>query len=218
MVALVCLLTLCALALWARFVPAADWEVALSTAAALPPGLAQDIVFGINTVGNLPVWAVVVGLIALAVGRVRGALVAFAVALTFAADLAAFGVKLIVERARPETVATEHFFGPDAFAFPSGHVVRAVALAALLAYLFAPAGSRVRLALLSGLIAGAVMGFARVSLGVHWPTDALGGVMLGMAWFALTAIVLGALARRSSRNEIANPDTASPEQTEVPPA
>ncbi len=210
-IAVLSLLALGLFAVWARLEPAAAWEVALVTAAELAPGPAREFVGLINTLGDLAVWAVLVGLIALAMGRVRGAVLGVAVALTLAADLAAFGVKLIVERARPETVASEHFFGPDSFAFPSGHVVRAVALIAVLAWLLAPPGRRLRLALMGGLIAGLVMGFARVSLGVHWPTDAIGGLLLGLAWFAITALVLDRGAARSNRNEIARQDESVPE-------
>ena len=39
-------------------------------------------------------------------------------------------------------------------------------------------------------------GFARVSLGVHWPTDALGGLALGVFWLCVTALVLGRFSSR----------------------
>jgi len=193
-VGLLCLLALGLLAVWALLFPAAAWEVALSNAAALPPGVARDAVNVFNTLGNLPLWTLLVVLVALWVGRLRGALAAIAVALTLLSDVAALSVKLLVERARPETLATQQFFGPDSFAFPSGHVVRAVAFLAVLAWVLAPPGQRLRLALIGGVGAGLVMGFARVSLGVHWPTDALGGLMLGLIWFVVTALVLARFA------------------------
>ena len=68
-----------------------------------------------------------------------------------------------------------------------------MALVGVLAWVLAPPGQRLRLALIGGVIAGLIMGFARVSLGVHWPTDALGGMMLGIVWFAVTALILGRL-------------------------
>jgi undecaprenyl-diphosphatase len=196
-VAVVSLFLLAALAVWARVAAPAPWEPGLLLAADLPPGPAEDAVNAINTLGNLPVWAVLVAIAAVGVTLVRGLAGAAAVAFSFAADLAAFAVKLLVGRDRPETAATDHFFGPDSFSFPSGHVVRTVALLAILAWLFAPAGSRLRLALAAALVGGLVMGFARVSLGVHWPTDALGGTLLGIGWFAVTALLLG---RRSLKS------------------
>ena len=191
-----CVLALVALAIWARLASPAPWEPPLMTAIALQEGPAGEVVGAINTLGNPPVWALVVGLTAAGALIIRGVLAAALVAISFASDIVAFAVKLLVERQRPETAAVDQFFGADSFAFPSGHVVRAVALAAVLAWLFVPPAWRLRSAVLAAAIAGLVMGFARVSLGVHWPTDALGGLLLGTAWFATTAWIAAHLAAR----------------------
>ncbi len=190
MLALGCVLSFAALAVWARFASPAPWEPPLMTAIALQPGFAGDVVGAINTLGNPPLWAFVIGLAGLATALARGLAGAALVVVSFASDLVAFIVKLLVERERPETAVVEQFLGIDSFAYPSGHVVRAVALAAVLAWLFVPARWRLRAAVGGALIAALVMGYARVSLGVHWPTDALGGLLLGTAWFAITAWIM----------------------------
>ncbi|MDQ3937740.1 MAG: phosphatase PAP2 family protein, partial [Chloroflexota bacterium] len=100
------------------------------------------------------------------------------------------GVKLVVERARPEGAFIEGILGDETFAFPSGHVVRATALAAVLAWVVTPHRLKLPLALVAGLGAGTLMGYARISLGVHWPSDVLGGLLLGLGWFAATALIL----------------------------
>lgn len=158
-------------------------------ALALQPGLGGDIVLGLNTLGNLPVWAIVVAVAAALVGAARGIVAAVLVALSFASDLAAFVVKIVVERDRPETAAVEQFFGADNFSYPSGHTVRAAALAAVVIWLVVPQRWRLQLAVAGGVIAGVAMGYARVALGVHWPTDTIGGIFLGIGWFAVSALV-----------------------------
>jgi undecaprenyl-diphosphatase len=192
------LIPFCLLAAWARFASPAPWEPEAMITLARQPGVFGDVSLAINTLGNLPVWAVVVGASAALIGAVRGVTAAVLVAVSFASDLVAFVVKILVERDRPETAAVEQFIGADSFSYPSGHTVRAAAFVAMAAWLLTPPRWRLRAAVVGGAIAGVVMGYARVSLGVHWPTDTLGGLLLGLGWFAFTA----AVALRSLRSYV----------------
>jgi undecaprenyl-diphosphatase len=79
---------------------------------------------------------------------------------------------------------------PDNPAFPSGHAATSFACAALLAWL-TPL-PKIPLFVLAGLIA-----FSRVYVGVHYPLDALGGALLGLA--VATALRRLVEARRRSR-------------------
>ena len=188
------------LAIWAATLSPAPWEPGLLVTLATGPGLVGDFSGAVNSIGNLPIWAAVIGVTSLAIGMTRGLRAAALVALSLASDLAAFGVKVVVERERPQTSVVQQFFGADNFSYPSGHTVRAAAFVAATVFVLAPARWRVPLALLGGLIAGAVMGYARVSLGVHWPTDTLGGTLLGLGWFAVTALLLAPRAQRPDLN------------------
>ena len=191
LLALLPLLPFLALAVWARLYAPAPWEPDVVAAVALRQGLFGDVFRLINTLGNLPFWSVLVAIVTAGIWLVGGGRAAVLVGLSLVSDLAAFAVKIVVERPRPDTAATEQFFGPDSFSFPSGHVVRAVALVAAIAWVLAPPGMRLRLALAGSVVAAVVMGYARVALGVHWPTDALGGALLGIAWFGVTAWLVG---------------------------
>lgn len=92
-------------------------------------------------------------------------------------------------RARPP--AGLHLVPVGGYAFPSGHTTTATigyGLVALLALRLLPARPRLVLGAALGLAAG--VGLSRIYLGVHWPTDVVGGWSLGAGWLALA----GALA------------------------
>lgn len=81
--------------------------------------------------------------------------------------------KFLVGRPRPRGVH---------YGFPSGHVTAATTFAVLLAYLLSrerPSPAvRATLLVLAVVLVGSV-GYARMILNAHWPSDVLGGVLLG---------------------------------------
>lgn len=93
-------------------------------------------------------------------------------------------VKLGIARERPalwSALAPEH-----SHSFPSAHAMGSMTLAAVLVVLAWPTRWRwpVTLALVA-FVAG--VGFSRTYLGVHWPSDVLGGWAAAVAWTAMAA-------------------------------
>ena len=89
-----------------------------------------------------------------------------------------YAIKALVGRARPELWSTTWYWGSS---FPSGHTLSTTALATaltLLAIRIRPKSVRVALPL--AVLWVSLMGLSRLVLGVHWPTDVLAAVCLGL--------------------------------------
>ena len=92
------------------------------------------------------------------------------------------GFARLVRRGRPPRAWWRT--DPHGWSFPSRHTTQALLATAALLDEVAPGSSRVRLA--GTLAATAAVGAGRVRLGVHWPTDVLGGALTGLLWLRST--------------------------------
>ncbi|MET8179733.1 phosphatase PAP2 family protein [Streptomyces sp. NPDC005336] len=99
------------------------------------------------------------------------------------------GVKAAVDRPRPHwshPVDSAHYT-----AFPSGHALTATVACGLVLWVMTLHGvgaKWLRLATAVAVVSVLGVGFTRLYLGVHWPSDVLGGWLLG------AALVYGAIA------------------------
>jgi undecaprenyl-diphosphatase len=97
-----------------------------------------------------------------------------AIAIVFTA-LVVFIVKKLVRRKRPDGEWGKFYRLTDPHSFPSGHTVRAVMLAVIILGL-----GPLWLGLLL-LVWAPLVGLARIAMGVHYLSDVLAGILLGLA-------------------------------------
>jgi len=135
--------------------------------------------------GGVPRWTLAL-LLAVLLWRSAGRRPAFLLAATaLAANLASSLLKNLFDRPRPDLIP--HLDHVSSWSYPSGHATSVTAVALAFALLAPPPWRRVA----EGCAAAAILltALSRVMLGVHWPSDVLGGIMLG-AGFALATTTI----------------------------
>ena len=102
------------------------------------------------------------------------------------AELLVKVLKWLLQRTRPVSL----YQGLELYSFPSGHATVAVVVYGFLAFLVCR-GQTANVQLRVGLVAGAIVlaiAFSRLYLGVHWFSDVVAGLSLGVAWAGALAV------------------------------
>jgi len=109
-------------------------------------------------------------------------------------------LKHLFARSRPEA-----FFGytlPSSYSFPSGHAVVSCcfygALAAILTRRMESGAKKLAIWAVAALMA-ALIGFSRIYLGVHYPSDVLAGYAAAIVWVSAVRAGYGFWLRRRRR-------------------
>lgn len=166
-------------------------------ASPIGPGWLVQAVTDISALGGYAVLSLLVfgtSLYLLLLGRRAAA------GFTVGAVVSGVAISLLLKsgfsRARPDVV--EHLTHTMTASFPSGHAMLSAVVYLTLGSLLVRIHPRRSVqALLMGYAVGitVLVGISRVYLGVHWPSDVLGGWIIGAAWAALCWLVAWRLER-----------------------
>ena len=159
------------------------------------PDWLSEAMVDITALGGVTVLTVIAALAAgyLLVDRKPHA-AAFTVGAIAGGALVSTFLKWLYARTRPDVV--EHLVGIDSASFPSGHAMNSAVVYLTLAVLLARTQTdrRVRIYLISVAMALTLaVGFSRVYLGVHWPSDVMAGWTVGGLWAVLCSMVAKSL-------------------------
>jgi undecaprenyl-diphosphatase len=140
----------------------------------------------------------------------RGGMLAFLLVATCGGGLIVNLLKPLFARPRPSVVP--HLVPVHSESFPSGHsllsAVVYLTLGALLARVTGDRITRLYLILLAAFLTISI-GLSRVYLGVHYPTDVLGGWAAGFLWALTCGLVARELQRRRFLKSEAPPQRVS---------
>ena len=161
----------------------------------LGPGWLVETITEITALGGYPVLVVLVASVLgflLVVGRYGPALFVF-LSIVSGTALSQL-LKMLYDRPRPDIV--DHLVQTHTASFPSGHATMSalvyLTLATLIVRLVDSLAARVYVICVAVLLT-IMVGFSRVYLGVHWPSDVAAGWALGAAWASLTWLVVSGL-------------------------
>ena len=106
----------------------------------------------------------------------------------FGANIAFIIIKMIVQRARPSS----ELLSIATHSFPSGHATMATAMSLAVYLIFAKRVHSVGLQLvlwIGCIVWPVIIAFSRVYLNVHWLSDMIAGIGLGLFWVTLIVLI-----------------------------
>lgn len=187
-----------------------DFDLALSHALNMQRGTETEWLIlamqAISWIGGGLQRYIIVAILTIALWRWWGWGAALAMGLTtLVSAFTSEVLKAYFGRLRPDLVP--HLDFVDTAAYPSGHANNA-AVVYILFIMLVPQARHVGWQVVAALLI-LVTGLSRIMLGVHWPTDVIGGWMLGTAFALLAAAVI---ASRQHQRQAAFPSMLAPDE------
>lgn len=114
-----------------------------------------------------------------------------------------FSLKTYFGRFRPEA-----FFDyplPLSYSFPSGHAFGSLCFYGIAAWLTAERMENKRTKIIIGIFSSLLIlliGFSRIYLGVHYPSDVIAGFAAGLFWIGVIALTDGHLRRQDDKSNL----------------
>lgn len=112
------------------------------------------------------------------------------------------GLKLVVARPRPPIA--DWLDRVSSWSFPSSHSAGTMMTCVALALLFGQGDGAILVALFAALF----IGWTRIALGVHWPSDVMAGWGIGLVWIGLALSIRNVLASDDATSQ--NPPSEEP--------
>lgn len=157
----------------------------------LTSGALDRVMVAFSTIGNLGLIWFILAAVLLFLPRYRRAGLCVIIALVLAGVLCNLVLKPLVMRIRPcdvNTTVTLLISRPVDYSFPSGHTM--ASFAAVTALYLSKVPKKIWV---TSLVVGCIIAFSRLYLYVHWPTDVLAGLIIGIfvgwiAWMILKLV------------------------------
>lgn len=142
--------------------------------------LGQSIFLAVSYLGDQGLYVILIVVGIALIYRRRWRDVVLLIATCGGGFLLNMGLKIAFHRARPAAAAA---FAVDPWSFPSGHAMDALIGYGLLAYLFIERLPQRRRGIIVATCAlVALIGYARIALGVHYVSDVVAGYAAGLLW------------------------------------
>jgi len=166
----------------------------------------------------LGTWIVVLSIVSIAALFLWLTRHKYSAALLLVASAGGIGLNNILKIgfSRPRPQVFEWGTTVSSYSFPSGHAMSATVVYITVAYLAARLQKShvARLATLTvAAFIVAVICVSRLYLGVHYPSDVVAGVIIGLSWAAFCMATLEAIQRFAKRNakEVLNDEAPAPQ-------
>jgi undecaprenyl-diphosphatase len=157
----------------------------------LGPPWVENVLLDLTAIGGSTVLGLMVlAIVGFMVVQARYGTALFLFLTTFTGELLNAGMKHFFNRPRPTIVP--HLRDAFSTSFPSGHAMEsAIVYLTLGAVLMRTAESRLTKAyiLTVAIMLTLLVGISRVYLGVHYPTDVIGGWVVGFLWASICWLV-----------------------------